>query len=226
MAALSDARRPPRPAAARRRRPGPRRRGCTAQPVGDPRRRRRLELLPGQEPRRVRRRRRRHDRRRRARRARARGCATTAASAATSTSRWATTAGSTSCRPRSCASSSTRWTSGTGAARRIAARYLAELTNVTLHGRAPRRGAVLASVRRPSDRRDALRAHLDAAGVDTLIHYPVPPHRQGAYAGTRAAEAWLPVSDAIAASVLSLPISPHMRDDEVDRVIEAVADFG
>jgi dTDP-3-amino-3,4,6-trideoxy-alpha-D-glucose transaminase len=76
------------------------------------------------------------------------------------------------------------------------------------------------------DRRDALRAHLEAAGVQTLIHYPLPPHRQGAYAGTRAAEARLPVSDAIAASVLSLPIGPHMRDDQVDRVIEAVAGFG
>jgi dTDP-3-amino-3,4,6-trideoxy-alpha-D-glucose transaminase len=110
--------------------------------------------------------------------------------------------------------------------RRIAARYEAELTNVTLPGVRP--GAEpawhLFVVR--SDRRDALRAHLDAAGIDTLIHYPVPPHRQGAYAGTRAADAWLPVSDAIAASVLSLPIGPHMRDDQVDRVIEAVADFG
>lgn len=108
---------------------------------------------------------------------------------------------------------------------RIAERYLAELTDVQLPGVAP--GAEpswhLFAVR--CERRDALRAHLDAAGIDTLIHYPVPPHRQGAYAGTPAAAAHLPVSDAIAASVLSLPIGPHLRDDDVQRVIEAVAAF-
>ena len=76
------------------------------------------------------------------------------------------------------------------------------------------------------DRRDALRAHLEAAGVQTLIHYPLPPHRQPAYAGTSLAEAHLPVSDRIAATVLSLPIGPHLSGDDVARVLAAVASFG
>jgi len=108
----------------------------------------------------------------------------------------------------------------------VAARYLAELPGtVTLP--AVRAGAEpswhLFAIRH--QQRDALRAHLEAHGVQTLIHYPIPPHRQGAYAGTRLAEAELPVSDAIAASVLSLPIGPHMSDADVDHVIASVGSF-
>ncbi|HET6549834.1 MAG TPA: DegT/DnrJ/EryC1/StrS family aminotransferase [Solirubrobacter sp.] len=107
----------------------------------------------------------------------------------------------------------------------IAARYLRELGGVT--PLAVRDGAQPSWHLFPvcSERRDALRGHLDAAGIDTLIHYPVPPHRQGAYAGTALAAADLPVADRIAAGVLSLPIGPHLHADEVDRVIEAVAAF-
>jgi dTDP-3-amino-3,4,6-trideoxy-alpha-D-glucose transaminase len=109
---------------------------------------------------------------------------------------------------------------------RVAERYLAELPGTVILP-AVRDGADpswhLFAVR--SERRDALRAHLDAAGVQTLIHYPIPPHRQGAYAGTPLADASLPLSDAIAASVLSLPIGPHLSDADVDHVIEAVTSF-
>ena len=108
----------------------------------------------------------------------------------------------------------------------IARRYLAGLSGVTLP--AVRAGAEpswhLFAIR--CERRDALRAHLEAAGVQTLIHYPVPPHRQGAYAGTPAARARVPVADDIAATVLSLPIGPQLTGEDVERVIEAVADFG
>ncbi|SHF76868.1 DegT/DnrJ/EryC1/StrS family aminotransferase [Geodermatophilus nigrescens] len=73
--------------------------------------------------------------------------------------------------------------------------------------------------------RDALRAHLAAAGVEVLVHYPVPPHRQPAFAGTPLAAAHLPVADRLAAEVLSLPMGPHLRDDQQDRVIEAIRAF-
>jgi dTDP-3-amino-3,4,6-trideoxy-alpha-D-glucose transaminase len=108
----------------------------------------------------------------------------------------------------------------------IARRYLAELPG-TVTPPAVRDGAEpswhLFAVR--SERRDALRAHLEAAGVQTLIHYPVPPHRQPAYAGTPLAEARLPVADRVAETVLSLPMGPHLSEAEADRVIEAVATF-
>jgi dTDP-4-amino-4,6-dideoxygalactose transaminase len=73
-------------------------------------------------------------------------------------------------------------------------------------------------VRHPD--RDALQARLAEAGVDTLIHYPIPPHRCGAYADFASAE--LPVAEALSAEVLSLPIGPHLAGSDVERVIEAV----
>jgi dTDP-3-amino-3,4,6-trideoxy-alpha-D-glucose transaminase len=76
-----------------------------------------------------------------------------------------------------------------------------------------------------SPQRDALRDHLADAGVETLIHYPLPPHRQQAYAGTSAAAAHLPAADRAAAEVLSLPMGPHLDDAAVDAVIAAVRRF-
>ena len=76
-----------------------------------------------------------------------------------------------------------------------------------------------------SERRDALAAHLDAAGVDTLIHYPVPPHLQGAYRELGLGPGDLPIAEAIARETLSLPIGPHMSVLDVSRVFMAVEDF-
>ena len=73
-----------------------------------------------------------------------------------------------------------------------------------------------------SPHRDALQFELTKLGVGTLIHYPVPPHRQDAYAGTDLALARLPVSDQLSREVLSLPMWPEMTDDEVEIVIERV----
>ena len=72
-----------------------------------------------------------------------------------------------------------------------------------------------------SSHRDALREHLRTLGIETLIHYPAPPHRSGAYVD---AQPWppLPVTDRLAATVLSLPIGPHLDDRSVTAVIEAV----
>ncbi len=69
--------------------------------------------------------------------------------------------------------------------------------------------------------RDALQAHLRAAGIETLIHYPVPIHRQRAYAGMR----WppLPVAESLAATALSLPLHPGLSGQQ--RVIDACNAF-
>jgi len=74
-----------------------------------------------------------------------------------------------------------------------------------------------------SFRRDALALHLSGWGVETAVHYPVPPHRQRAYAKAR--PAYLPNADELGKEVLSLPIGPHMSDEDVDAVIEAVRSF-
>ena len=71
--------------------------------------------------------------------------------------------------------------------------------------------------------RDSVRAALAARGVATAVHYPVPVHRQGAYAGRIAmGPGGLAVTERLAAEILSLPIYPEMTDAALARVIEAV----
>ncbi len=75
-------------------------------------------------------------------------------------------------------------------------------------------------------RRDELQQHLEACGIETLIHYPIPPHKQRAYAGTALARANLPLTEQLAQEVLSLPIGPTLTDEQATQVIEAVNSFG
>jgi dTDP-4-amino-4,6-dideoxygalactose transaminase len=70
--------------------------------------------------------------------------------------------------------------------------------------------------------RDRLAARLLELGVQTAVHYPIPPHRQGAYAGQGLAEASLPLADALAGSILSLPMWPQITADQQARVIDAL----
>ena len=74
-------------------------------------------------------------------------------------------------------------------------------------------------------RRDALAAHLQERGISTLIHYPIAPHRQRAYAGTPLADYRLPIADNMASTALSLPMSPVLSDDDVATVICAINKF-
>lgn len=71
--------------------------------------------------------------------------------------------------------------------------------------------------------REALQAHLANAGVQTLIHYPIPPHRQQAYVQWQ--EQSYPLTETIHQQVLSLPISPVMTDKQVNAVIDACNKF-
>ena len=76
-----------------------------------------------------------------------------------------------------------------------------------------------------SPHRDALRTHLATNGIDTLIHYPLPAHRQPAYADAAFAADAFPIASAMASEVLSLPIGPHMTADQQSLVIDAVRTF-
>ena len=73
-----------------------------------------------------------------------------------------------------------------------------------------------------SPSRDRLQAALKAEGVDTIIHYPVPPHLQQAYSDLGHGRGAFPIAERLADEVLSLPIGPHMTDAEVEAVIGAV----
>ena len=71
-------------------------------------------------------------------------------------------------------------------------------------------------------RRDALQAALAEQGIGTLIHYPIPPFLQPAYAEFRDRAAEWPLSAQMANEVLSLPMGPHLSREQAHRVVEAV----
>jgi dTDP-4-amino-4,6-dideoxygalactose transaminase len=68
------------------------------------------------------------------------------------------------------------------------------------------------------DERDAVKAALEARGIGTSIHYPVPVHRQDAYASLSMAAGSLPVTEAAAPRLLSLPMFPEMTREQVQYV--------
>ncbi len=74
-----------------------------------------------------------------------------------------------------------------------------------------------------SARRNELQAYLSEHGIQTLIHYPIPPHKQEAYKELNNLS--FPISEKIHKEVLSLPISPVMTDDEVSEIINVLNKF-
>lgn len=74
-------------------------------------------------------------------------------------------------------------------------------------------------------KRALLAEYLAARGIHTGIHYPTPPHLQGAYRHLEIQPGSLPISEELHRTVLSLPMGPTMSDDEVQAVIVAVKDF-
>jgi dTDP-4-amino-4,6-dideoxygalactose transaminase len=73
--------------------------------------------------------------------------------------------------------------------------------------------------------RDNLQNRLSDSGIGTGIHYPIPPHKQGAYIGLVTADKVLPLASRLADEVLSLPIGPHLIHEQVDRVAAEVCSF-
>jgi dTDP-4-amino-4,6-dideoxygalactose transaminase len=67
--------------------------------------------------------------------------------------------------------------------------------------------------------RDWLKQRLQDAGVSTIIYYPIPIHRQPAYADLGYGPGSLPVTERLCAEVLSLPIFPELSDEQQDQVI-------
>lgn len=74
-----------------------------------------------------------------------------------------------------------------------------------------------------TEHRELLQKHLERNGVQTLIHYPVPPHKQKAYSEWNDKE--LPVTEKIHKTVLSIPLDPTMSDADVVTVINAINSF-
>jgi dTDP-4-amino-4,6-dideoxygalactose transaminase len=77
-----------------------------------------------------------------------------------------------------------------------------------------------------TDRRNALATALREEGIPTAVYYPIPLHRQRAYAAYPTAPGGLPVTDAKSALVISLPMHPYLTEADQDRIIAAVRRFG
>lgn len=73
-----------------------------------------------------------------------------------------------------------------------------------------------------SRQRDALQAMLQKADIGTLIHYPIPPFKQKAYADKQLSEKDYPLATTVADELLSLPIGPHLSDEQQAYVIETI----
>jgi dTDP-4-amino-4,6-dideoxygalactose transaminase len=71
--------------------------------------------------------------------------------------------------------------------------------------------------------RENLQNYLSNNGVQTLIHYPTPPHKQDAY--SEWSESSYPISEDLHNDVLSLPIGPVMEDDEIRKIIKILNEY-
>lgn len=108
---------------------------------------------------------------------------------------------------------------------KVATRYLCELAGL------PLKLPIVPSWAEPvwhlfviqTRQRDVLRQYLAQQGVETLIHYPVPPHRQACYPEFGHLD--LPVAEQMGRELLSLPISPVISEAEVSYVVECVRSF-
>jgi dTDP-4-amino-4,6-dideoxygalactose transaminase len=107
--------------------------------------------------------------------------------------------------------------------RELAAYYLQELADapVTLPAVADEDGRVWHLFVVLAEDREAFRASLLDRGVETLVHYPEPIHRQPAYTSL-AGELPLTVSEHVCARVVSLPLYAELTDAEAEQVVEAV----
>lgn len=76
-----------------------------------------------------------------------------------------------------------------------------------------------------SNRRDALQKSLTDRGISTMIHYPIPPHLQPAYAEMGLATGSLPIAEKIHREVLSLPIYPQLRSEQIGRIADTCREF-
>lgn len=110
--------------------------------------------------------------------------------------------------------------------RQIAERYAKEIVNSAIvlpKLPADRKGCVWHVFPVRCKNRDRFQQYLTENGIQTVIHYPIPPHKQSAYVEWHGLK--LPITEQIHDEIISLPISPVMSKQEVDEVIKIVSDW-
>ncbi len=109
------------------------------------------------------------------------------------------------------------------ARRRIAQTYTSELAAVVqTPPPTPDYESAWAQYTVRADNRDAIRAHLQAAGIPSAVYYPCPLHLQPAFSQADGAGVRMPVSEKLARQVFSLPIHPYLSEDAQMQVVAAV----
>ena len=74
-------------------------------------------------------------------------------------------------------------------------------------------------------RRDSLVAFLKKRGIETLVHYPIPIHRQRAYQELGYQKGDLPLTEQYSRKILSLPLFPEIKDSEIEEVVNEIRIF-
>ncbi len=109
--------------------------------------------------------------------------------------------------------------------RKVASKYLSGINNIKItlpEYRFPDEHVFHLFVIRVEDRKD-FSEYLKLNNIETLIHYPIAPHHQRAYKNM--SELTFPISEAIHNEIISLPISPVISDEDVNKVIEVVNNY-
>ena len=75
------------------------------------------------------------------------------------------------------------------------------------------------------EERDKLQKYLADNGIGTLIHYPIPPHLQKAYVSLGFNLGDFPIAEKMAEQILSLPMGPHISDEQIEIIINAILRF-
>src|SRR5690606_19535543 len=78
------------------------------------------------------------------------------------------------------------------------------------------------TLRVANGKRDALRKHLEAAGIPAMVYYPVPCHLQNAYKSDRFPVGSLPVTEQLTEEVISLPMSTELDPEQLEHITRAV----
>ncbi|WP_235294809.1 DegT/DnrJ/EryC1/StrS family aminotransferase [Portibacter lacus] len=76
-----------------------------------------------------------------------------------------------------------------------------------------------------SEARNELQKHLNGHGVQTLIHYPIPPHLQQAYEHLNYKKGDFPIAERLAEQSLSLPIYPGLSESDIDYICDLILEF-
>ena len=111
---------------------------------------------------------------------------------------------------------------------RIAAAYLeclAEIPNLTLPHVPDWASPIWHIFPIRHTQRHDLQKYLKDKGVDTLIHYPIPPHLSGAYADLNIHQGTFPIAEMIASTELSLPMGPHLSIEDEKHISNLIREF-